>query len=116
MERAIKLVRDRCRIEQISDGQPTLIVVYALDRQLPSGVRSVFVPKFRELLAQDDHNMYSVDLFDEFIKIHLPLGSRVEIVEDALSEAVQKLENMEFPEKSRLEKPELNSYLEKSNY
>lgn len=88
MQLLLRLVRERCRVEQIADNWLNLIVVYALELWIPPGIHSTFIALFQEALSHNGLRMYSIDIFDEMIKITLPLQSRARMVEQALSEAV----------------------------
>lgn len=89
---AFQLVKERSGVRTDPDGTAWLAVVYALDPPLPSGARQKLVPALHRGLKQRDQELLAVDLFDEFIRIHVPLGASAPAVEEALREALAQID------------------------
>lgn len=92
MAYAFHLVKERSGVRTDPEGTAWLAVVYALDSPLPSGVRQKLVPALHRGLEERDQELLAVDLFDEFIRVHVPLDASAPAVEEALREALAQID------------------------
>ncbi|GEM_PF-3247042 len=94
----LQLVEERSRVRTDSDGTSWLAVVYAVDPPLPAGTRQKLVPALRQGLAERGQKLLALDLFDEFVRVHVPLSTPAAAVEEALQEALAQVEPAPSPE------------------
>ncbi len=90
------LVRERCRVGVGPDGA-SLEIVYALNERHPMGTRQKMVPALKKALATHHLQLLALDLFDEFIRLHLPLEASARVVEASLESILRDLEELETP-------------------
>jgi hypothetical protein len=86
------LVRDRCRAGIDADGRTRLEIVYALNTQPPSGTRQRLVPALKAALLKKQLQLVALDIFDEYVRLHLPIEASAKEVEAALDEALASVE------------------------
>jgi len=73
------------------DGQASLVIVYALSDRPPVGTRQRLVPTLKQALANQHIKLLALDLFDEFIRIHIPLSASAKTVESCLERSLREL-------------------------
>jgi hypothetical protein len=110
-----RLVRERSRVGIDPGGQAWLQVVYALNDHPPSGARQVLVPTLQKALEARGLRLIALDLFDEFVRLHLPLEASARDVEQALEEALRGLQPAPPLEIPREVEEQLGRYLSGSS-
>lgn len=83
-----KLVHDRCRATHKDDGRTWLEVTYVLNQRVPSGLRKALVPALDKALAKQDLSLVALDLFDEFIRMSVPIETPAALVEKTLRDVL----------------------------
>lgn len=111
-----QLIEERSRVLTDPDGTSWLAVVYALDPPLPPGTRQTLVPALRQKLEERGQKLLAVDLFDEFVRIHMPLDASAPEVEEALQGALNQIEPAPPPEVPKEAQEALERYLRESRY
>lgn len=86
-----EIIPERSRVGIEPDDTPRLEITYALEARPPSGTRQVLVPELKRALKQHDLELIALDLFDEFLRLHLPLRASREEVEAVLKEALNEV-------------------------
>lgn len=117
MALSFKLVRERSRVRvEPEDAGAHLEITYGLDEGLPAGIRKFLVPRLRSALEARGQKLLAVDLFDEFVRLHLPRDSSPQPVESALREAAEAaLQEASSPEAPAADAEEhLRRYLHQS--
>lgn len=110
------LVRERCRVGVGPEGKASLEIVYALNGRHPQGTRQKLVPALEKALAAHNLQLLALDLFDEFVRLHLPLNASARIVEASLATLVRDLEALEMPMRVPAEaEVHLQQYLKESS-
>lgn len=74
------------------DGEAWLIVTYALSQRPPSGTRQQVVPVLKDELRSRDLKLLALDIFDEYLRLHVPVVSTRSDVEVALDRALALIE------------------------
>jgi len=111
---AFRLVRERSRVRVEPGGEAALEVVYALDRRLPTGARQKLVPALSKALEERGLKLLALDIFDEFLRLSLPLEASAKAVEEALDRALRGLEPASAPEVPQGAEEQLERYLSES--
>lgn len=105
-----KLLQDRCRVTHKDDGRTWLDVVYVLNQRVPSGLRKVLVPALDKALAKQDLSLVALDLFDEFIRMSVPLETPAALVEKTLKDVLGAIKPTEPPAASKEAQQALKRY------
>ncbi|MBI3659632.1 hypothetical protein HY230_04075 [Candidatus Acetothermia bacterium] len=106
-----KLVPERCRVRTEPDRKTWLQVVYALNTKPAIGTRQRLVPALKQALAAQKLELIALDLFDEFVKLHLPLEASAKTVEAALKEVLGKVEESTPAQVPKEAEEKLRQYL-----
>jgi hypothetical protein len=61
------------------------------DLLLPRGTRHTLVPALKHALASHQLKLLALDLFDEFIRVHMPLVASAKVVESCLETSLREL-------------------------
>ncbi|OGF56546.1 MAG: hypothetical protein A2Z21_06195 [Candidatus Fraserbacteria bacterium RBG_16_55_9] len=111
-----KLVRERCRVGVSPERKASLEIVYALSERLPIGTRQKLVPGLTKALANHNLQLLALDLFDEFVRLHLPLEAPAKVVETSFQKILHELETSESALKiPRTAEDQLRRYLSESS-
>ncbi len=95
MNMPFKLVPERCHISSQASAGDCLEVVYALTERAPKGARQTLVLSLQDALSNRGLRLLALDLFDEFMRLTIPLEAPANQVEAALRESLQQLDNVE---------------------
>lgn len=87
----LTLVRERCRVVTQPDGQAWLEVVYQLEAPPPVGTRQQLVLALEKALRRQGLELRTLDLFDEYIRLRVPLATPAALVEATLEEVLRPL-------------------------
>lgn len=116
MDVTYKLVHERCRVGVSPDGKASLEVVYALSGRPPTGTRQTLVVALKKALAEHNLQLLALDLFDEFIRLHLPLDASANVVEPSLERILHELKASELTATTpRTAEDRLRRYLSESS-
>jgi hypothetical protein len=111
-----RLLRERCRVGSYPGTGHLLQVVYGLDHPFPSGSRKVLAPELTESLAKQNIHLFALDLYDEMIRIQLPLSANAKVVERSLALAIASLPEASTVEASREDQQSLDRYFKESDH
>ncbi len=109
------LVRERSRVGIDPSGQTWLQIVYALNERPPTGTRQVLVPAIEKALEARGLRLIALDLFDEFVRLYLPVEAAAQDVEQALNEALRELESAPLLDIPTGAEEQLGRYLSESS-
>jgi hypothetical protein len=110
-----RLVRERCRVGVDSDGRTRFEIVYALNDRPPSGTRQRLVPALKNALSKQKIKFIALDLFDEYLRLHLLTDSAAQAVEAALDEALQAIEASKAIHPPKEAEDQLRRYLSETS-
>lgn len=111
MAYTFKLQQDRCRVTHKDDGRTWLEVTYVLNRRAPSGLRKVLVPALDKALAKQDLSLVALDLFDEFVRMSVPIETPAALVEKTLKDVLGAIKPTESPAASKEAQQALQRYV-----
>lgn len=111
MALAYELILERSRVGVDPDGDAWLVVTYALSARPPSGTRQQVVPVLKADLKSRGSKLLALDIFDEFMRLHVPLDADRKDVEAALERALDAIEPSGEPEPPRDAETALQRYL-----
>jgi len=115
MNYTFKLVRERCRVGLDADGRARLEVVYALNNRPPSGTRQRLVPALKDALTKQKTQFVALDIFDEYLRVHVPSDTSAKAVETALEEALKSIEASKSTQLPKEAEEQLRRFLSESS-
>jgi hypothetical protein len=115
MDISFKLVAERCRISHQAGAGDFLEIVYALSERAPVGSRQTLVLSLQNALSSRGLPLLALDLFDEFMRLKLPLEAPAEVVEAALGESLKQLDRGTIPKIPEEVGVQLRRYLSESD-
>ncbi len=111
MNLSYALIPERSRVGVDHDGGAWLIVTYALSRRPPSGTRQQVVPVLKAELKSRGSQLLALDLFDEYLRLHVPLDADRAAVEAGIERALGAIEPAAELEPPDGAESELSRYL-----
>lgn len=87
-----ELVPERSRVGVDPDGDAWLVVTYALSARPPSGTRQQIVPALKSDLKGRGLKLLALDIFDEYLRLHVPLEAARGDVEASLERALDAIQ------------------------
>lgn len=98
MNLSFELAPERSRVGVDPDGGAWLAVTYALSDRPPSGTRQQVVPVLKADLKSRGSKLLALDIFDEYLRLHVPLDAERTDVEASLARALDAIEPSGNPE------------------
>lgn len=111
MNLSYDLVSERSRVGVDPDGGAWLVVTYALSERPPSGTRQQVVPVLKADLKSRGSQLLALDIFDEYLRLHVPLDAAREDVEASLERALDAIEPSGAPQPPEDAESALERYL-----
>ncbi|MFB6285360.1 MAG: hypothetical protein ABEK03_02115 [Candidatus Bipolaricaulia bacterium] len=111
MDLSYDLLPERSRVGVDHDGGAWLVVTYALSDRPPSGTRQQIVPVLKADLKSRGSQLLALDLFDEYLRLHVPIEVARGDVEASLQRALGAIEPAREHEPSEDAKAALSRFL-----